>query len=287
VFNTSLIIAFVVLIAPLIGGFIIYLMMPEDSMKKDTKQVSTFSARDEAYHEMTITEYLKRGENGGYLLQAKVLKDDESETASQNNTIKIEGIWNKEIISVRFTTMPGLEHANEMEEIGYQGINGLESVQSGYNETGWHLAFHSISDKAGRSPMHLIVDTGTYDIAPDVNVLFVGNPSEKFETYEVLAKTKLRIASNGTLVSAEVLMYESDTFYEEGILMPLLLHELGHSLGLGHSNSEKSIMYPNVQVVNGHVIGEIGICEIAALNAMYFEDDELRTVGCNNENDAD
>ena len=285
--DVSLVIALVVLLASVIGGVMIYLMIPQNSMTTDDRRASTFStAQDEAYTEMIIMEYLKRGESGEYLLQAEVAKDNEMATAGENNTIKIEGIWNREIITVRFATMPGLEHAKEIEEIGYQAINGLESVQSGYNHTGWHLAFHSISDKAGRSPMHLIVDTGTYDTTPDVNVLFVDSPSEKYATYEVLAKTKLRIASNSSLMSADVLMYESDAFYEEGVLMPLLLHELGHSLGLGHSTLETSIMYPNIEVVNGNVIGEIGICEIAGLNAIYFEDDDSRTIGCLSENDV-
>jgi hypothetical protein len=39
-------------------------------------------------------------------------------------------------------------------------------------------------------------------------------------------------------------------------------------------------------IVNGYPIGEIGTCEIAALNAMYFADNSNITIGCSRENEG-
>jgi matrixin len=242
---------------------------------------------DNGYKDVILTEYQGSEGNGGYWLGAEVSDDEGRSIVNRNNTIDIEGIWDKQIIIVGFYTSPEVKHAEEIRALGYQAINGIESVQSGHNHTGWHLTFHSISDKASRAPMHLIVDTDQYKMPIDISVLFSNDAPERLDDkYFILAKTALRIASNGTLVSANVTMFESDARYEEGLLMPLLLHELGHSLGLGHSTSDTSIMYPKLMIVNGYPIGEIGTCEIAALNAMYFADNSNITIGCSRENEG-
>jgi hypothetical protein len=227
---------------------------------------------------ITITEYLESTSEGEYQITSEVSNGDGVNIKeSDNSSIKINGIWEKQIITIRFNATDGLKNEDEIMKVAYQSVNGYESVQSGYNHTGWHLAFHSISDKVGRSPMHLIVDNGNYNTTSDILMSFsnevpAGRPK--------LAEATITIDTDTRISSARATIYYSDSHYEEGILMPVLLHELGHTLGLGHSTSEYSIMYPKVVVVNDSTIGEIGTCEIAAVNKMYFTDEKLKEITC-------
>ena len=76
--------------------------------------------------------------------------------------------------------------------------------------------------------------------------------SSHFSQFNTLGKTR-RIYKHSSLERIEILLNENNFFLKNNrILKWVLLHELGHSMGLGHSKKEEDIMY-------GHLGMKIGL----------------------------
>lgn len=208
---------------------------------------------------LEIKEYLVDSNLESARLMAEITHGD----GHDEDEILINGIWAKEFVSISINA-DNLEHSSEIETIARQVING---PISGYNLTGWHIVFHTMLNTAGRSSIHLFMpdeDTNPADIA----IEFTNNRSVDNKG-RIAGTTTVDTAPDHTISWAQITIYESDFFYERDILVPIVMHELGHALGLGHSTNFNSIMYPNLVTRNGVVGGDIGICELAALNSLY------------------
>ena len=206
-----------------------------------------------------IKEYLAGSAGEGQHFVAEVSRP----YSYDRNDIQINGVWAKEFVTVSIKS-DNLKYSSEIETIARQAINGPIPY---YNLTGWHIVFHTMLSTAGRSSTHLILPDDNTSAA-DISIKFTNDRSAEGNR-AIAGVSTIDIAPNGTINRAQLTIYDSDSFHEQGILVPIVIHELGHALGLGHSTNYNSIMYPNLVTRNNIVGGDISICEIAALNALY------------------
>jgi len=71
------------------------------------------------------------------------------------------------------------------------------------------------------------------------------------------------------IIAADITIYESGLLYHDGEIIPVLQHELGHAIGLGHSNYAGSVMFPSLIVVDDEIIGHISECESEGVKTAY------------------
>jgi predicted Zn-dependent protease len=116
-------------------------------------------------------------------------------------------------------------------------------------------------------------------VNPDVTVTFT---NEQGPSDSVMGKTSLkgvRTASGMHITSAEITIFRADELYERKALLPAVLHEFGHAIGLQHSTSEEGIMYPMMTYRDGAPNETVGECEFAGLRSLYV-DSIIRQVEC-------
>ena len=77
--------------------------------------------------------------------------------------------------------------------------------------------------------------------------------------------------ATGEIVQAEVYVYSADKLFKQGVLEYVVAHELGHALGLSHSTDPQSMMYPLIELQDGHVVNHLGSCETEGISALYLE----------------
>lgn len=77
--------------------------------------------------------------------------------------------------------------------------------------------------------------------------------------------------ATGEIVQAEVYVYSADRLLKQGVLEYVVAHELGHALGLSHSTDPQSMMYPLIELQDGHVVNRLGSCETEGISALYLE----------------
>lgn len=77
--------------------------------------------------------------------------------------------------------------------------------------------------------------------------------------------------ATGEIIQAEVYVYSADKLFEQGVLEYVVAHELDHALGLSHSTDPQSMMYPLIELRDGHVVNRLGSCETEGITALYLE----------------
>ncbi len=107
---------------------------------------------------------------------------------------------------------------------------------------------------------------------------FVGNGSghdilirltaEPHPNGKTTAETILRLDGK-TIESSEIIIYHANQLYIDGEFITVLQHELGHAIGLGHSNYFGSVMYPSLVIINEELVGAISDCEAQGVELAY------------------
>jgi hypothetical protein len=203
-----------------------------------------------------------------YLVNSTIAAAVSGDQEQTNHEIRINGIWTKELVTVSFR-FDNLKYDSETRIVAHQAING---PITGYNLTGWNIVFDTMLNNTGSSPTHLVIpsDSGDTVSDTDIHVVFTNEQAaEDINGNKPFAVTTLTVLPDKSLDHASTVVYGTDSLYEGRILVPVLIHELGHGLGLGHSTKLDSIMYPRIVIHNDKIGGNISICEIAALNAYY------------------
>jgi predicted Zn-dependent protease len=209
------------------------------------------------------------------------------------STLIIKSYWNKDTVTIGLFTNdldPVKSQQiirNVTNEISFfnQTLVNAGSVENGTTTTlspviydTWASLLKTMQDReSSKLPTLKIVDDDASRQNADVKIYFEVHPHPEGRGLGVATATY----DGQTLetASVEIHIYQSYQLYEEGILGAVLRHELGHSLGLGHSTSMTSIMYNRVVIVNDKVVGVIGECESDALDTAYVQN-EIKDISC-------
>lgn len=94
--------------------------------------------------------------------------------------------------------------------------------------------------------------------------------SEDESDYDILVLLTNDLHSNGKtkaatllyldgkkIIAADITICESNLLYSDGEFVPVMQHELGHAIGLSHSNYAGSVMFPSLIVVDDEIICHI------------------------------
>lgn len=92
-------------------------------------------------------------------------------------------------------------------------------------------------------------------------------PASEFDP-DVLGTAGVAIAPSGdggAITSADVRIAVHTSFDRRHGYLPVLLHELGHAVGLGHSGDRRSLMYPTLTRVRTYNAGDLaGLASVGA-----------------------
>lgn len=83
------------------------------------------------------------------------------------------------------------------------------------------------------------------------------------------------------ILYAEVHIYSVQDLRKDDILGQVFKHELGHALGIGHANTESSIMHSPIVIVDNVAIGDIRECEARGTAHLYsFSGGSIGEITC-------
>jgi hypothetical protein len=209
-----------------------------------------------------------------------------------SSTLVVKSYWNKDAITVGLFTKDldpaksGQVLGNVTNEIVFFNIaatqagpaeNGTGKTESPVIYDSWvSLLFAVQEGESAKLPELKIVEDASGQNA-DIKIFFEGQPHPQGKGLGVT--TAMYDSQTLEIVSAEIHIYRSHELYQENILGAVLRHEIGHSLGIGHSTSMASIMYSRIVIVDDRVIGAIGECESDAVEMAYVQN-KIKDISC-------
>lgn len=145
-------------------------------------------------------------------------------------------------------------------------ISGNTTVSGPYSQ--WNDLLSAFKQAA--VPRLALADSGGNGSSAGANIKVVLSDATQQDNKP--GKTRLLAdKATGEIMQAEVYVYSADKLREHGMLEYVVAHELGHALGLSHSTDPKSMMYPLIELEDGHVVNHLGSCEAKGISALYLE----------------
>lgn len=224
----------------------------------------------------TMNPAANKQKSGSIVSIEESLGDFSSQQGSGSSTsaaIKQNGYWNMPYVGISYDTI-GLKYSEQANETVYDAVEGTGSIPSESKFTGWHILFHAIVEAEGKEPTHLILTDKNNAV---ITIKLTNDQSLSGK----MGVTILHINSaTKEIISADITIYQADKLYEEGFLRKVLIHEIGHALGLGHSTSDSDIMHATIPVGNS-TIYDLNGCEFASVRELYLKHKVSENISCN------
>ena len=211
----------------------------------------TEEARD-GKRTITITENLTDSNE-----DVSAIQDDEY-------NINLTGYWYKgtlhhTALMAKVKVSTDLEHYWDIYHLVHESLSTSQSEEDSYRV--WNDLISSTANLTSPSISAANSRGSFYHIFIDV--------TDKAQPDGIIAGQTTLHLDGKQIQLAQIRIFDADRLYENGVLLAALNHELGHALGLGHSNYSGSVMYPQLLVIGDTVVGTISKCEEQGLMIAY------------------
>lgn len=228
---------------------------------------ASMPVQNNGYNVITITEDLNRQEE-----YPDIFPDPPF-------TINLTGYWHNDNANRELQVkiaQSDLEDFDEMKHVIQDILSASSRVANGSKaETHQYENWNNLLSGSMNGTKVPIFSFNDNDSNYDISIRLTGEAHPNGRT----AAQTLLYLDGKQIISAEITVYNADQSYKYGELVPIVKHELGHALGLGHSNYFGSIMYPNLVIINDEAIGTISECEIQGIESAYSTHED--NVECN------